>query len=227
MRVRTPKPSKGMQMEGAVARWYTRIRGTGSQVDGWRRDAARLVEGLPAGAEVLEVAPGPGYLAIELARLGVVRVTGLDSSHTFVEIAGRQAEGAGVTVAFEQGDAAAMPFSADSFDLIVCQAAFKNFSRPLEAINEMHRVLRPGATAIIEDMSGDASRQDIAREVQGMELSGLNAFTTRFTLRQLRRRAYSENEFARLVAQSAFSAGAISSGGISLEVRLTKATSGP
>jgi ubiquinone/menaquinone biosynthesis C-methylase UbiE len=227
MQVRTPKPSKGMQMEGAVARWYTRIRGTGSQVEGWRRDAARFVEGLPTGADVLEVAPGPGYLAIELARLGVVRVTGLDSSHTFVEIAGRQAELAGVTVAFEQGDAAAMPFAADSFDLIVCQAAFKNFSRPLEAINEMHRVLRPGATAIIEDMSGDASRGDIAREVQGMELGGLNAFTTRFTLRQLRRRAYSETELRGLISESAFATGAISSGGISLEVRLTKAPAGP
>ena len=172
MQVRTPKPSKGMQMEGAVARWYTRIRGTGSQVDGWRRDAARFVDGLPTGADVLEVAPGPGYLAIQLARLGVVRVTGLDSSHTFVEIAGRQAELAGVTVAFEQGDAAAMPFAADSFDLIVCQAAFKNFSRPLEAINEMHRVLRPGATAVIEDMSGDASRGDIAERSRAWSWAG-------------------------------------------------------
>ena len=60
-----------------------------------------------------------------------------------------------------------------------------------------------------------------------MELGGLNAFTTRFTLRQLRRRAYSEAQFTRLVAESSFATGAISAGGISLEVRLTKAPAGP
>jgi ubiquinone/menaquinone biosynthesis C-methylase UbiE len=36
-----------------------------------------------------------------------------------------------------------MPFPAESFDLILCRAAFKNFSRPVEAIDEMHRVLKP------------------------------------------------------------------------------------
>jgi ubiquinone/menaquinone biosynthesis C-methylase UbiE len=214
-------------MEGAVARWYTRIRGSGSQADGWRRDAARFVEGLPRDAPVLEVAPGPGYLAIEMARLGMSRVTGLDSSRTFVEIAGHQAERAGVSVAFRHGDAAAMPFTPESFDLIVCQAAFKNFSRPVQALDEMHRVLRPGATAIIQDMSGDASRTDIGHEVQGMELGGLNGFTTRLTLRQLRRRAYSATQFARLVAESAFGTADIAAGGISLDVRLTKASVGP
>jgi len=226
VRIHTPKPSKGMQMEGSVARWYTRIRGSGSQADGWRQDAARFVEGLPRDAAVLEVAPGPGYLAIEMARLGMSRVTGLDSSRTFVQIAGEQAERAGVRVAFRQGDAAAMPFDPDSFDLIVCQAAFKNFSRPVQALDEMHRVLRPGATAIIEDMSGDAARGDIAHEVQGMALGALNAATTRFTLRQLRRRAYSATQFGRLVAESAFGTAAISAGGISLEVRLTKPSVG-
>lgn len=36
-------------------------------------------------AAVLEVAPGPGYFAVELAKLGRFHVTGLDVSRTFVE----------------------------------------------------------------------------------------------------------------------------------------------
>src|SRR5882672_4669398 len=119
---------KGPEMEGAVARWYAGIRSSGIQVDECRRQASRLTAGLPAGAEVLEVAPGPGYLAIEMARTGRVQVTGLDISQSFVQIASENAEKAGVSAAFRQGDAAQMPFAAESFDLVVCQAAFKNFT---------------------------------------------------------------------------------------------------
>src|SRR5580700_11196317 len=76
---------KGPEMEGVVARWYARIRGTDSQIEAYRKEALRLTSGLPAGARVLEVAFGPGYLAIELARLGRSQVSGLDISHTFVK----------------------------------------------------------------------------------------------------------------------------------------------
>src|SRR5207247_5182412 len=117
-----------------------------SQIDEWRRQAAELTGALPDGAQVLEVAPGPGYFAIELARPGPLGVTAMDISRTFVEIASENARRAGVTVDFRQGDVAAMPFADGSFDLVVCQAAFKNFSQPRRALDEMHRVLRVGGT---------------------------------------------------------------------------------
>lgn len=171
---------------------------------------------------MLEVAPGPGYLAIEMARTGDVHVTGLDISRSMVEIATENARRAPVRVDFRQGDAAGLPFEAESFDLIVCQAAFKNFTRPVSALNEMHRVLRSNGTAVIHDMRREASRPDIDHEVERMELSPLNAFTTRRTLAMLRRRAYSRVRFERLVAESAFRTCDIRSEGIGIEVRLRK-----
>ena len=48
------------EMEGAVARWYARLRGSGSQIEAYRNQALQLTDGLPSGADVLEVAPGPG-----------------------------------------------------------------------------------------------------------------------------------------------------------------------
>jgi ubiquinone/menaquinone biosynthesis C-methylase UbiE len=213
---------KGPEMEGVVARWYSRIRGTRSQIEAYRKEAERLTRGLPEGAKVLEVAFGPGYLTIELARLGRYRVTGLDISHTFVKIAGQNASEAGVTADFHQGDAAVMPFEAESFDLIVCQAAFKNFVHPGSALSEMHRVLRGGGTALIQDMSSDATHADIEREVKGMELGWVGAFTTKATLEMLKRRAYSPRQFERLVAESPFKTCVITTEGIGLEVRLTK-----
>lgn len=213
---------KGPEMEGPIARWYARTRGTGPQLDAWRRQARTLTAALPAGVRILEVAPGPGYLSIELARGGRFEVTGLDISSTFVEIATRSARDAGVSVDFRQGDVARMPFADDSFDLIVCQAAFKNFVQPATALAEMHRVLRPGGTAVIQDMSKDATHADIDREVAGMQLGRVRAFTTRATLEMLKRRAYTAGDFATLATRSPFGTCSVTTEGIGLEVRLQK-----
>ncbi|SRR5712692_346023 len=213
---------KGPEMEGPIARWYARVRGSKSQLDLYRKQAFALTVGLPEGARVLEVAPGPGYLAIEMARPGRFQVAGLDISRTFVEIATENARRAGVTVEFRQGDAAHMPFQSESFDLVVCQAAFKNFTLPRSALAEMHRVLRPRGTAVIQDMSRDATHADIDHEVDGMQLGRFSAFTTRATLEMLKRRAYAPAQFERLAAASPFGTCEIRTEGIGLEVRLKK-----
>jgi ubiquinone/menaquinone biosynthesis C-methylase UbiE len=216
------KGYKGMAMEGIVARWYTRIRGTGSQIEDWEKQAAHLTGGLPDGADVLEVAPGPGYFAIEMARLNRLHVTGLDISHTFVEIARKNARQAGVSVDFQQGNASSMPFAEGSFDLIICQAAFKNFSQPGKAIDEMCRVLRAGGMAVIQDMWKEAPDATIRAEVNSMQLGPVNAFMTGWTLRTLRRRAYTKEQFERLATASAFGGSEIETSGIGIEVRLKK-----
>jgi len=207
------------EMEGRTARWYARQRGTESQLRAHRQQAERLTEGQPADAAILEVAPGPGYFAVELARRGC-RVTGLDISRTMVQIATEYAARAGATVDFRHGDAAELPFDEDSFDLIVCQAAFKNFPRPVAALDEMCRVLRPGGTAVIQDLNSGAGRADIAEEVRRMGLSPLNAATTRLTLGWLRRRAHPAAEFRRLAERSTFGGCEVDTDGLSLEVRL-------
>jgi ubiquinone/menaquinone biosynthesis C-methylase UbiE len=209
-------------MEGGMARWYANTRRSGDQIAQWRKQATQLTDGLSDGADILEVAPGPGYFAIELARLSRFHVTGLDVSRTFVDIATTNARQAGVSVDFRLGNASAMPFADNSFDLIVCQAAFKNFSQPVEALNEMCRVLRPGGTAVIDDMDKSATNAAIAKEVVPMRLNWFNAFFTRQALGWLRRRAYTAAQFQRMGAESAFGDARVTTRGIGLEVRLTK-----
>src|SRR5688500_13820988 len=101
------KPYGGVQMEGPIARWYARTTKD-------RRDigetARAIAEQLEPGSKVLEVAPGPGYLAVALAKLGDFQITGLDISRSFVQIAGEQARQAGVAIDFQLGNVAAMPF---------------------------------------------------------------------------------------------------------------------
>jgi len=205
-------------MEGAIAHWYAKTTGKTNE---FRRDAERLAASMRAGAEVLEVAPGPGYLALELTKLGYA-VTGLDVSRTFVAIAGANAARAGAAAHFLHGDAAHMPFADASFDYCLCRAAFKNFRDPEAALQEMHRVLRPGGAAVVIDLRADASNAAIDAEVAGMGLGVAARAMTRLTLRALRSRAYSEADFARMAAASPFGGASIAATPLGFELRLTR-----
>jgi ubiquinone/menaquinone biosynthesis C-methylase UbiE len=215
---RKVKPYKGVNMEGPLADWYA--KNTAGQLAEFQRLAAEIAADLEPGAQVLEVAPGPGFLAIELARAGLA-VTGLDISRSFVRIATAGAARAGVAARFEQGDAANMPFEAQRFDFIACRAAFKNFADPVGALREMRRVLKPGGRARLMDMRRDASDDSIASEVARMELNRLDAFVTRGVLRSLRRRAYSEAEFERMIDAAGFSA-EVQAGAIGFDIILRR-----
>lgn len=210
------------EMEGRQARWYARQRRSGDQPAATRARAAELAAALPDGAEVLEVAPGPGYLAVELARDGRLTVHGVDVSRTMVEIATGHAAEQGVAVDFRRGDVVDLPFPDGSFDLVVTQAAFKNFTEPVRALDEIHRVLKPGGTAIVEDLSADATDAGIAAEVDAMALGRVGTFVTNAVLHLLRRRAYGRARFAALAARSRFGAAEIATAGITITVTLRK-----
>jgi len=216
------KGYKGVAMEGSIARRYAKLRGTPVQIAEYRTRAAQLTAGLPDGARILEVAPGPGFFAIELARAGKFRVTALDISRTFVEIARENARKAGVEVEFRWGDASRMDLAENSFDRIFCDAAFKNFRRPGDALNEMHRVLAPGGTAVILDLNKDAPDSAIRAEVAAMGLGWFASLMTRRILGGLRRRAYTPGQFTQLAVGSRFGGGQVTLSGIGIEVRLTK-----
>jgi ubiquinone/menaquinone biosynthesis C-methylase UbiE len=216
----TPKAYKGLAMEGPIAAWYT--RNTGRDRRRFVKVAQAVANRVTPGGRVLEVAPGPGFCAIELAKSGC-SVTGLDISESFVRIARDAAHEAGVSVDFRHGNASAMPFPDASFDFVVCSAAFKNFSDPLGALNEIHRVLKPGAQASIYDLRKDASREEIAAEVRNMNLSALDALITRLTFRfVLLRRAYTRDALEALVARSRFETCGLETEGIAFELQLAK-----
>jgi ubiquinone/menaquinone biosynthesis C-methylase UbiE len=215
------KPYKGMGMEGVVAKWYANI--TRKSLEDFKTLARRTAEQLPAGSRVLEVAPGPGYFAIELAKLDQYEITGLDISQTFVDIARANATQAHVTVDFRRGNASGMPFEDQTFDYIVCRAAFKNFSDPVGALEEMHRVLKPGGRAMIIDLRKDASWNSIKEAAKEMHLGPVNGMITKLTFRfMLLPRAYTKRDFEQLVSQAHFRKVQIQESPIGLEILLRK-----
>lgn len=210
-------------MEGRTARWYARTRL--NEMEDFREQARKVAERLGGGCDVLEVAPGPGYFAVELAKLGGFRITGLDISKTFVEIATENAAKAGVKIDFRLGNASAMPFRDESFDFLYCSAAFKNFMEPVKALDEMYRVLRRGGEAMIGDLRKDVSLEEINSYVEASGRKRLDAWLTKMAFRHmLIKRAYTREDFVRMAGQSQFGTCAIETVSIGFEVRLRKSS---
>ena len=217
---KSSKPYKGMAMEGMIARWYAKNTRQGREFDVL---AKRVSEIVPAGSRVLEAAPGPGFLSIEIARMGKYQIAGVDISKTFVEIERANAQDAGVQIDFRQGDAADLPFGDASFDFVVCTAAFKNFTRPARALSEMYRVLRPHGKALVIDLRHDASRAEINREVDGMGLNWINRFLTKSTFSlMLLKNAYTEQQMREFLAEAGIPQSRLQLSGIGFEIWLEK-----
>jgi ubiquinone/menaquinone biosynthesis C-methylase UbiE len=221
MQATARKPYRGISMEGGLAAWYARI--TRKDLGEFQRLAREVAKALPSNARVLEVAPGPGYLTVALAKLGPFKITGLDISQSFVRMASEQAKREGVAARFIHASASDIPLEDGLFDLIICRAAFKNFSEPLKALNEMHRVLKPNGRAIIIDLRKDASWEEIVAYVDGLHISRWNTWMTKFTFKHmLLKRAYTEGQMARLAGESDFKDCEIIKNAVGMEVNLTR-----
>lgn len=217
--MRKPHPDRGM--EGMVAKWYA--ANTAEMMKEYVDLARRIASQIPQGSAVLEVAPGPGYFCIEMAKLGSYAITGLDISRTFVKMATDKAAEAGVGVDFRQGSASNMPLQKDSFDFLLCRAAFKNFADPVGALREMCRVLRPGGRGLIIDLKRNASAETISHHVDGMGLTWFNRIMTKMAFKgMLLKSAYTKEEFEQMLGQANFSSLSIEEADLGLEITMTK-----
>jgi ubiquinone/menaquinone biosynthesis C-methylase UbiE len=215
----TTKPYKGLGMEGVIAKWYAGL--TKKSLEDFRELARRTAKLLSPQSSVLEVAPGPGYFAIELAKLGNYQIIGLDISETFVQIARANAADEKVPVDFRLGNASGMPFGDNTFDFLLCRAAFKNFSEPKRALEEMYRVLKPGGQAMIIDLRRDTSKESIMHAVDAMKLGTVNGIMTKLAFRvMLLKRAYTRNELEAMISETRFPRVEIRENPLGLEVSL-------
>jgi ubiquinone/menaquinone biosynthesis C-methylase UbiE len=97
------------------------------------------------GMKVIDVACGSGNLAVIAAQKGAT-VTGIDIADNLVEAAKQRADKLGLDIKFEQGDAEAMPYADDSFDVVMTMFGAMFAPRPEVTASELVRVCRPGGT---------------------------------------------------------------------------------
>ena len=106
------------------------------------------------GAKVLSVGCGPGVILRAAAALDrSIEAVGLDiSANRLREAAERNLENP--QVSFVCGDAHAMQFSSDSFDLVYSRMLFEYVKGKEQVIAEMVRVCKPGGTILLQDLDG-------------------------------------------------------------------------
>ena len=112
--------------------------------------------GTPLGGKVLDMGTGPGFVAIEVAKLleGTGgQVVGMDLSPAMLALAAENATKAGLdgTLSWREGDVKAMPFTDGEFDLIVSNDSLHHWDDPLPVFDEIARVLKDGGRCIIHD----------------------------------------------------------------------------
>ena len=132
----------------------------------------------------VEVATGPGYVAMALAER-CREVVGLDLTPAPIAIAERTSRERGLTnVRFEVGDAEHLPFEDGAFDIAVCRFAFHHFERPENVLKEMVRVVRGGGTVAIEDLFSSEFGERSAH-MNGVERLRDHSHTTALTPTEL------------------------------------------
>lgn len=99
--------------------------------------------GVPPGAKLLDVGCGAGQLAMIAARAGA-QVTGCDIATNWLEQARARAAQEYLSIAFEEGDAEALPYAAGSFEFVVSLVGAMFAPRPECVAAEMIRVCQPG-----------------------------------------------------------------------------------
>lgn len=110
--------------------------------------------GLDASSEVLEVASGSGGPALFMVREIGCRVTGIDLHEAGVAAATEAAveQGLADRARFVSGDARdPLPFDDESFDAVVCIDSINHMFERQRVLEEWHRVLRRGGSALFTD----------------------------------------------------------------------------
>lgn len=100
------------------------------------------------GARVLELGCGIGTDGANFARNGAA-YTGLDPSPTALSLARERFDQEALDGEFVEGSATALPFPDNSFDLVYSCGVLHHLARTQTAIDEVHRVLRPGGEAVV------------------------------------------------------------------------------
>ena len=112
--------------------------------------AAYLLAELDPGRTVLDVGCGPGTITVDLAaRVAPGEVIGIDPSSDVVETA--RALDTPENCRFEVGDTYALDFEDDRFDIVHAHQVLQHLRRPVDALREMRRVVRPGGVVAARD----------------------------------------------------------------------------
>ncbi|MCG3171988.1 MAG: D-alanine--D-alanine ligase [Myxococcota bacterium] len=124
------------------------------------------IAGLKPEHRILDLCCGQGRHSIELARRGYAHVTGVDQSRYLLRVARQRARSPGLKIRFIESDARALPLSSGAFDCVAVMGNsfgyFPTGEDDLAVLREIHRVLAPEGTVVLDLADGGWLRQNYA-----------------------------------------------------------------
>ena len=123
-------------------------------VDGVHLSGIVKKSGVEKNHQVLDIATGAGFLALEFARYADT-VIGCDLTRNMLLHAVEKQKKSGLeNTAFLLSDVESLPFHDKFFDIVSCRFAFHHFPDPVNALREMKRVCN-GSIVLIDGVSSE------------------------------------------------------------------------
>lgn len=120
----------------------------------WRKKAVKLLK-KESPKKILDIATGTGDFALETLSLKPEKVIGVDISVGMLEVGKKKIKEKGVEdiIELQLGDSEDLQFEDNSFDAVIAAFGVRNFENLEKGLSEMYRVLRPGGSLVIIEIS--------------------------------------------------------------------------
>ena len=212
-----------MKVKGNIfdKKWYVkqyRNREKTSFTDIYHPMYDALQKHAPEGA-VLDIGCGTGSFAVFVAKDGRYEVSAIDPAKNMIAECRKYAAENGVKVDFRIASAGRLPFADESFNMVFSNGALHHWKNPVEAFNEIHRVLKPGGKVMINDLYKDVDRGELDRIV-GSRIESPQA--RQAFLQSAPQGAFSREEVAGFLENSKFSRYEVQQKAINLGITIEK-----
>ena len=146
------------------ASFYNKISATGVFQHHYRL-VAKDIAGRCSEGSLLDVGTGPGWLLLKIhEEAPQLRLVGSDISRAMVSKARQNIQAAGLSESIQLSESGVprMPFPDASFDVVVSTGSLHHWKDPVAGLNEIHRILKPGAPALIYDIVSNTPKPLLA-----------------------------------------------------------------
>ncbi len=118
------------------------------------------LSGVSSTDTVLDVACGPGMVACEFAK-HASHVTGVDITPAMIEQAAKRQHDLGLNnLTWDNGNAIPLPYSDNTFSLVITRYSYHHLLAPERALAEMIRVCKPGGRVLVADVAVESSKSE-------------------------------------------------------------------
>jgi ubiquinone/menaquinone biosynthesis C-methylase UbiE len=155
------------EINGLSAVLYDRVAAPGFSPF-YRKVTSEVLSKLAAG-RILDVGTGPGRLLSEIAeRNPRLQLCGADLSRKMLRLASTRHKASGFSqVRFVRANVIDLPFSDETFDLVLSTASLHHWRNPAAGMRECLRVIRPGGSCWIYDLRTDVGWRTHAKKIPG------------------------------------------------------------